>query len=137
MKFLFKSFFIYIKYIMIIKMGKIYQPSVIEKADELIEILIEERFFEDYEIENYNFATNYLRDKLTDKFILGTLESEDEDVFTEEEYELILREIVAGSVLYELKEKGLVDSYEDEDTEEMFFLTKEGKELLQKKGDFK
>jgi hypothetical protein len=122
---------------MIIKMGKIYQPSVIEKADELIEILIEERFFEDYEIENYDFATNYLRDKLTDKFILGTLESEDDDVFTEEEYELILRELVAGSVLYELKEKGLVDSYEDEDTEEMFFLTKEGKKLLEKKGDFK
>lgn len=122
---------------MIIKMGKIYQPSVIEKADELIEILIEERFFEDYEIENYDFATNYLRDKLTDKFILGTLESEDDDVFTEEEYELILREIVAGSVLYELKEKGLVDSYEDEETEEMFFLTKEGKKLLEKKGDFK
>jgi len=138
MKFLFQSFFIYIiKYIMIIKMGKIYQPSVIEKADELIEILIEERFFEDYEIENYDFATNYLRDKLTDKFILGTLESEDDDVFTEEEYELILREIVAGSVLYELKEKGLVDSYEDEETEEMFFLTKEGKKLLEKKGDFK
>ena len=135
MKFLFQSFFIYIiKYIMIIK---IYQPSVIEKADELIEILIEERFFEDYEIENYDFATNYLRDKLTDKFILGTLESEDDDVFTEEEYELILREIVAGSVLYELKEKGLVDSYEDEETEEMFFLTKEGKKLLEKKGDFK
>lgn len=138
MKFLFQSFFIYIiKYIMIIKMGKIYQPSVIEKADELIEILIEERFFEDYEIDNYDFATNYLKDKLTDKFILGTLESEDDDVFTEEEYELILREIVAGSVLYELKEKGLVDSYEDEETEEMFFLTKEGKKLLEKKGDFK
>ncbi len=138
MKFLFQSFFIYIiTYTMIIKMGKIYQPSVIEKADELIEILIEERFFEDYEIENYDFATNYLRDKLTDKFILGTLESEDDDVFTEEEYELILREIVAGSVLYELKEKGLVDSYEDEETEEMFFLTKEGKKLLEKKGDFK
>ena len=138
MKFLLQSFFIYIiTYTMIIKMGKIYQPSVIEKADELIEILIEERFFEDYEIENYDFATNYLRDKLTDKFILGTLESEDDDVFTEEEYELILREIVAGSVLYELKEKGLVDSYEDEETEEMFFLTKEGKKLLEKKGDFK
>jgi hypothetical protein len=122
---------------MIIKMGKIYQPSVIEKANELIEILIEERFFEDYEIDNYDFATNYLKDKLTDKFILGTLESEEDDVFTEEEYELILREIVAGSVLYELKEKGLVDSYEDEETEEMFFLTKEGKKLLEKKGDFK
>lgn len=116
-------------------MKKIYQPSVIERADELIEILIEERFFEDYEIENYNFAKYYLRDKLTDKFILGTLENDEDDIFSEEEYETILREIVAGSVLYELKEKGLVDSYEDEDTEEMFFLTKEGKKILQKKGN--
>ncbi len=118
-------------------MTKIYPPSVIEKTDDLIKILIEERFFDDYEIENYDFATNYLRDKLTEKFILGTLESEEDDVFTEEEYETILREIVAGSVLYELKEKGLVDSYEDDDTEEMFFLTEEGKKLLKEKDNFK
>jgi len=118
-------------------MTKIYPPSVIEKTDDLIKILIEERFFDDYEIENYDFATNYLRDKLTEKFILGTLESEEDDVFTEEEYETILREIVAGSVLYELKEKGLVDSYEDDETEEMFFLTEEGKKLLKEKHNFK
>jgi predicted transcriptional regulator len=42
----------------------------------------------------------------------------------------MLREIVAGSVLYELKDKGLVDSYQDDTTEEMFFLTKKGKKLI-------
>lgn len=111
-------------------MNKIYQPSVIEKANELVQILIEENFFNDYEIENFDFATKYLKDKLTEKFILGTLDSEEDDVFTEKEYEVILREIVAGSILNELKMKGLVDSYEDEDTEEMFFLTPEGKKHL-------
>jgi len=38
--------------------------------------------------------------------------------------------MVAGSVLNELKNSGLVDSYEDDNTEEMFFLTKKGKKLL-------
>ena len=51
-------------------------------------------------------------------------------MFTEDEFEVILRELVAGSVLYELKDKGLVDSYEDDNTEEMFFLTEEGKKHL-------
>jgi len=43
---------------------------------------------------------------------------------------VILRELVAGSVLYDLKDQGLVDSYQDENTEEMFFLTKKGKKLI-------
>jgi DNA-binding PadR family transcriptional regulator len=37
---------------------------------------------------------------------------------------------VAGSILYELKDKGYVNSYEDDNTEEMFFLTKKGKKYL-------
>lgn len=114
-------------------MNKIYQPSVVEKADELIQILIEERFFSDYEIEDLSFAKTYLRDKLTEKFILGTLEPEEDDIFTEPEYEVMLREIVAGSILNELKIKGFVDSYEDEHTEEMFFLTPKGKKHLKDK----
>jgi hypothetical protein len=32
--------------------------------------------------------------------------------------------------LFELKEKGFVDSYEDDNTEEMFFLTDEGKKFV-------
>ena len=52
------------------------------------------------------------------------------DIFDEDEFDQLLKELVAGSILYELKEKGYVNSYSDEDTEEMFFLTKEGKEQL-------
>jgi hypothetical protein len=112
-------------------MDKIYQPVVIEKCDIIIDSLIE--FFEDYEIESLDFAKKYLCDKLTEKFILGELNEEEEDtlfLFTEEEFEVILKELVAGSVLYELKEKGYVESYEDDTTEEMFFLTKKGKKFL-------
>ncbi len=124
------DFFTYIiNYIMIIKMTKIYPTSVIEKADEIIEILKEEGFFEYNEIDNFDFASKHIKDKLTEKFILGTLDDE-EEIFTEKEFETLLKEIIAGTVLEELKSKGLVGSYEDEDTEEMFFLTPKGKKYL-------
>ena len=117
-------------------MSKIYQPIVIEMANEIITDLTESEFFADYDIQSTVFAEKYLLDKLTEKFILGELENDDDEflgVFNDEEFDVVLREIVAGSVLYELKEKGLVDSYEDETTEEMFFLTKKGKRVMKKK----
>jgi hypothetical protein len=117
-------------------MNKIYQPVVIEMTNEIISDLTESLFFEDYEIRSTAFAEKYLLDKLTEKFILGELEGDDDEflgVFNDDEFEVVLREIVAGSVLYELKERGLVDSYEDDTTEEMFFLTKKGKRVMKKK----
>ena len=117
-------------------MSKIYQPVVIEMTNEIITDLTESEFFADYEIQSTVFAEKYLLDKLTDQFILGELENEDDEflgVFNDDEFEVVLREIVAGSVLYELKERGLVDSYEDDTTEEMFFLTKKGKRVMKKK----
>jgi hypothetical protein len=117
-------------------MNKIYQPIVIEMTNDIITDLTESEFFADYEIQSTVFAEKYLLDKLTEKFILGELENEDDEflgVFNDDEFEVVLREIVAGSVLYELKEKGLVDSYEDDTTEEMFFLTKKGKRVMKKK----
>ena len=116
-------------------MNKIYQPIVIEMTNEIITDLVESEFFADYEIQSTEFAKKYLLDKLTEKFILGELENDEDEflgVFNDEEFDVVLREIVAGSVLYELKEKGLVDSYEDETTEEMFFLTKKGKRVMKK-----
>jgi hypothetical protein len=117
-------------------MNKIYQPIVIEMTNDIITDLTESEFFVDYDIQSTVFAEKYLLDKLTEKFILGELENEDDEflgVFNDDEFEVVLREIVAGSVLYELKEKGLVDSYEDDTTEEMFFLTKKGKRVMKKK----
>lgn len=116
-------------------MPKIYQPIVIKEMELIIEDLIETKFFKDYEITDYTFAKSHLSDILTDKFIDGQLD-EDEILFDEDEFTKILQEIVAGSVLYELKGKGLVDSYSDDNTEEMFFLTEEGKKLLNENQDF-
>ena len=117
-------------------MSTIYQPIVIEKSNEIIESLTD--LFSDYEIMSLEFAKKYLCEKLTDKFIEGKLD-DDEDcpifIFNDEEFEVMLREIVAGSVLYELKEKGLVDSYQDDTTEEMFFITKKGKREMKKNNE--
>lgn len=111
-------------------MGKIYQPEVISKASEIIKILEECEFFKDHEIDNTDFAMEYLCDKLTDKFILGDIDVENDQLFIENEFETILKEIVVGTLLIELKKKGVINSYEDDETEEVFFLTEEGKKHL-------
>jgi len=71
---------------------------------------------------------------LTQKYIDGLLENEEVELFGEDEFTKLLQEIVAGTLLYDLKEKGLINSYEDDNTEETFFLTEQGKKLL-KDGD--
>jgi hypothetical protein len=115
-----------------------YQPIVIEKSKELIEILRETYFFEDYEIDNEEFAFNFLCEKLTEKFIKGELSEGDTDepIFTEDEMDFYLRQIIVGSLLHDLQEKGIVDSIEDENQEERFFLTEKGKKITKNlKGD--
>ncbi len=111
-------------------MSKIYQPIVIERTKEIIETLVETNFFFDYEIEVTDFARNHISDMLTEKFINGDTDLIEDEIFSEDEFETLLREIVAGTILNELKTKGLVNSYEDDNTEEMFFLTEKGKKVL-------
>jgi hypothetical protein len=111
-------------------MNKAYQPIVIEETEYFIEGLAESGFFEDYEIKDYTFVRTHLLDIFTEKFINGSLTDEDTELFTENEFDTLLKELVAGSILFELKEKGFIDSYEDDNTEEMFFLTDEGKKLM-------
>ena len=125
--------FFYILFINKQQMAKAYQPIVIEETDNLIQGLIESEFFLDYDIIDYSFARQFILDELTQKYIDGLFdESEDAELFTEDEFTKLLQKIVAGSLLSELKERGLVSSYEDDDTEETFFLTEEGKQLIRK-----
>ena len=111
-------------------MGTVYQPIVIKRTDEIIEILIESDFFTDYELSNTKTARKFILDELTTKFIKGDLDMEHDDLFTEDEFTTVLNKIIAGTLLEDLKERGLLNSYEDDNTEEMFFLTDEGKEAL-------
>lgn len=115
-------------------MAKVYQPIVIEETDNLIQGLIESEFFLDYDIIDYSFARQLILDELTQKYIDGLFDDSDDDIelYTEDEFTKLLQKIVAGSLLSDLKERGLVNSYEDDDTEETFFLTEEGKKLIKK-----
>jgi hypothetical protein len=111
-------------------MGKVYQPIVINETETLLQGLIDSNFFKDYEIENILFAREYLLEIMNEKYISGLLGEENDELFNEEEFTKILQEIIAGTILSELKKNGYINSYEDDDTEEMFFLTEKGKEYL-------
>jgi len=116
-------------------MASIYQPVVIEREKEIIEVLRETDFFIEYEIEDQSFAMTYLCDKLTDKFISGELGESIEEIFHEDDMEQFLKEIVAGSLLYDMRAKGILDSIHDENNEERFFLTEKGKEMAKNLGE--
>lgn len=111
-------------------MNVIYQPNIIKKSEELIEALKDAEFFSENEITNLTFGKNYICDLLTKKLISGDFDDNEIGVFTESEFDQLLKDIIIGSCLYQLKEKGYINSYEDEDTEEIFFLTNEGKDLM-------
>lgn len=111
---------------------KIYQPKVVEICELYLVSLEECKFFEEHELYSFEFAREYISDRLTEKFITGEIDN-DEGIFTEEEFETILRHIIAGTLLKEMKDNGWVNSYEDDNTEEMFFLTDEGKKILKTK----
>ena len=112
---------------------RIYQPIIVEFCNKYIDSFVNSGFFDEHGIEDDTFARNHLSDILTEKLINGGLD-ENEDFFTDDEFEQLLREIVAGSILYQLKSKGLFDSYEDDNTEEIFFLTEKGKKLMKETG---
>lgn len=113
-------------------MKSIYQPIVLAHAENIIEAFNESGFFEDYEIEDRSYAMGYLCDKLTQKFISGDLNEDlDEPIFTEDEMEKYLREIIAGTYLQELQNNGLIDSIQDVNEEERFFLTELGKKHVE------
>lgn len=113
-------------------MSKVYQPVIIEKVEEIIKILDESEFFKDYDITNMDFIREYLSDNLTQKFIIGNFDIENDELFSEDEFEKILKEMVVGTLLEELKQKGVINSYGDETMdEEVYFLTEEGKKHLE------
>jgi hypothetical protein len=112
-----------------------YLPKIENIANEIIQTLIEDKFFEDFEIEDYSYTKKRFCEELTTKFLLNGLENEDIGIFNEDEFDKILKEIVAEDMLRGLQKKGLINSYEDDNTEEVFFLTEKGREEIQKKSD--
>lgn len=111
-------------------MSKIYQKEVIKQSEEFIDALIESNFFKEHEIDNLTFAKEFVLEVMNKKYVEGIIGEEKSEFFSEKEFTEILQTIIAGSLLHELKEKGLINSYEDENTDEIFFVTEKGKEIM-------
>jgi len=109
-----------------------YLPKIQEITEEIITTLIEDDYFTEFEISSQDYARKRISDELTRKFLENGLDNEEEGYFTEDEFDTILKEIIAEDVLRTLQKNGLIDSYEDDETEEMFFLTDLGKTQVDK-----
>ena len=105
-----------------------FQPIIIENAQKIIDTLEESGFFAEHELDDTDYALTYLCEKLNTRYIENGLLSQ-EIRFTNNEFATFLKEIIAGTILESLVSKGLISSYEDEDTEKVYFLTDEGKKL--------
>jgi hypothetical protein len=118
-------------------MGK-YQPKVMLIADEIIKGMEYENFTERYNLTNMKFVRTYLCDLLTVKYINGELDDDEDGVFTEEEFDNILIDVVNQHTKQVLIDDGIINTYEDETTDEVIFLTDKGKELMEQlKNDIK
>ena len=112
-----------------------YLPKIQKITEDIIATLVEDDYFTDFEISSQDYARKRISDELTRKFLENGLSNEDEGYLSEEEFDTILKEIVAEDLLRSLQKKGLIDSYEDDETEEMFFLTSLGKQEVNNMSD--
>lgn len=111
-----------------------YLPKIETITEEIIQTLIEDEFFKDFEIEDYSYARKRIAEELTNKFLINGLDEEN-GIFSDDEFDKILKEIAAEDVLRSLQKRGLINSYEDENTEEIFFLTEKGREEMKNVDD--
>jgi hypothetical protein len=106
--------------------GKIYPEPVKNKVLPIIKSLEKQRFF----IEEEVLETEAY--KCFCEFFLPQFISGEEFHITEDQFEKLLIESIIGSHLTVLKQKGLLDSIDDPAIgEEVYFATKEGKELIE------
>ena len=115
---------------------KQYSPSIIEFADRVMKALddIDDKdktnFWTNLEngFEDENRAKQITYEILCEYGLERFLNNEDIMFKNEDDVVNVLNGAVVMYHLNSLKNKGFVNSYEDEQTEEVFFLTKEGKE---------
>jgi hypothetical protein len=107
-----------------------YLPKIQEITEGIIATLVDDNYFIDFEISSQDYARKRISDELTIKFLENGLNNEEDGYLSEDEFDIILKEIVAEDLLRTLQKKGLLSSYEDDNTEEVFFLTTLGKEEI-------
>ena len=107
-----------------------YLPKIQEITEGIIATLVDDNYFIDFEISSQDYARKRISDELTLKFLENGLNNGEYGYLSEDEFDVILKEIVAEDLLRSLQKKGLLNSYEDDNTEEVFFLTTLGKEEI-------
>lgn len=104
-------------------------PQIVsDYVDGIIGGLEESNFFREHSIKDI-YARKRFTELLMELYVSDPSLSDEEFFWTEDEFEVILEKIIVGSIIYELKDDGILNSYEDENTDETFFLTEKGKLL--------
>jgi hypothetical protein len=108
-------------------MKKTYQPFIIEKANQILEILQDD-------VQYSEFAINRLCDILTDKFIQGELSSDDPiDMIFDDEEEMLsfINEAILHMDLSNLIDLELIGCFVDDNNEESYYITENGKKYVE------
>lgn len=109
-----------------------YPQNVIQSTSEFINKVLGNEFFTDNEItinidKGKEIAAKHINEYFLKQFIKGNnLKFESEEVCKK-----ILKLIIVDCFIEALKQKGYVDSYEDENTPEMLFITNKGIKQLE------
>lgn len=106
-----------------------YPQIVIDNTNIIINELKSINFFTENEIEDLTFANQHLLNFFQERYVDYILKDNDIYDITNDEFNTLLTEIIIGTHLYELKEKGVIDSIKDENENDVFFLTEKGKKI--------
>jgi len=107
-----------------------YPTEVRDYVLNLYEALVESSFFTENDIEkNGKAAFEYVAaPQIMKRWISGDIDSIiDED----DTLELMLKQTIAISTFFDVKDKGLIGMMDDEDGNDFFYLTQAGKEFKQ------
>jgi len=119
-------------------MSKIYSPQVIKYTEAVIEDLSKKdellggNFFEIETSRNPELGKQVLYELIADTATENFLQREDQNITLSEDQ---MVDVFSNTVLHvsldHLKKEGLVNSFEDENGEECFFLTETGKQVTE------
>ena len=115
-------------------MKKTFQPFIVAKAEEMINFMRNDYdIFENLGIKSTEYTKERLCDILTEKFIIGEYNENDDigDLFPDDKLLMsFLAEMATKSDLDNLIEKGLVGSLDDDSGRDYYFVTEKGKECV-------
>lgn len=109
-------------------------PKIVKrKVETVLNVIRKSGYFEIFDLKE-----DYARKEITHTVLeeyTKQMSSNFEMTWGDKRIGEMLSRIFVGSILHELKDEGIVGTYEDENTEEVFFLTKKGKKYNSEYGD--